>query len=98
MSTSLGNVKDNVRGFILRAARLRTLGDDDELFGSGLVTSLFAMQLIEHIEKNYSIVVEGDDMNLKTFKSVSTVSDFVLRKLASEPRASSSAESVYDAP
>ncbi|WP_315832778.1 hypothetical protein [Bradyrhizobium prioriisuperbiae] len=82
MDVLLGNVKDNLRGFVLKAARLRALEDDEELFGSGLVTSLFAMQLIEYIEKDYPIVVDGDDMNLRTFKSVNTVSEFVVRKLA----------------
>jgi methoxymalonate biosynthesis acyl carrier protein len=75
------SIKDNIRGFILRAARLRTLKDDEELFSSGLVTSLFAMQLIQHIEREYPLFVEGEDMSVKTFRSVEAVSDYVLRKL-----------------
>jgi methoxymalonate biosynthesis acyl carrier protein len=75
------SIKDNIRGFILRAARLRALKDDEELFSSGLVTSLFAMQLIQHIEREYPIFVEGEDMSVQTFRSVDAVSDYVLRKL-----------------
>ena len=66
----------------MRAARLRTLNDDEELFGAGLITSLFAMQLIEYIEREYPICVEGEDMRIETFRSVNAVSSYIETKLA----------------
>ena len=81
MNLSRESIRKNVRDFIMRAARLRSLEDDEEIFSSGLVTSLFAMQLIEHIEREYPVVVEGEDMNVQTFRSVDAVSEFVCGKL-----------------
>lgn len=82
MGFSRERVKENIRGFIMRAARLRALDDDEQLFGSGLITSLFAMQLIEHIEREYPVFVEGEEMKIETFRSVSAVSEYIEGKLA----------------
>jgi acyl carrier protein len=78
---SLDEIKDNVRSFIIRATRVRSLKDSDELFRSGFVTSLFAMQLIDHIESEFPVFVESDEMKLHTFRSVDAIGDYVVRKL-----------------
>lgn len=82
MDLSRESIKQNVRDFIMRAARLRSLEYNEEIFSSGLVTSLFAMQLIEHIEREYPLFVEGDDMNVQTFRSVDAISEFIVRKMS----------------
>ena len=44
-------VKETVRRFILSSINVADLNDDDNLFESGLVNSLFAVQLMTFIEK-----------------------------------------------
>ena len=81
MSTEEGKgVKETVRGFILRSITIRKLDDDDNLFESGIVNSLFAVQLMTFIEKTFAIEVGMDDLDIDNFKSLNAASAFVLKK------------------
>ncbi|WP_181777167.1 acyl carrier protein [Amycolatopsis pittospori] len=64
----------------LLETRTRTeLGTDQELFASGLVSSMFAMELIVHLEKNYDIAITGPDLKLDNFRTVDRMTELVLR-------------------
>lgn len=52
---------------------------DLDLFGSGLVSSLFALQLVLHVETTFGVAVQGGDLKLDNFRSVDTITDLVLR-------------------
>jgi methoxymalonate biosynthesis acyl carrier protein len=52
---------------------------DQDLFESGLVSSLFAMELISYLEKSYSVSIEGLDLRLDNFRTVETMTGLVLR-------------------
>jgi len=73
-------VKETVRRFLLSSINVADLDDDDNLFESGIVNSLFAIQLMTFIEKTFSIEVEMDDMDIENFKSLSATTAFVLKK------------------
>lgn len=52
-------------------SRVRTtLRADEDLFASGLVSSLFAMELVAFLERTYAIAIEGDDLNPGHFQTV----------------------------
>ena len=74
------DIKQAVRQFISSAVRLPDLGDDDNLFESGIVNSLFAVQLMTFVEKTFGIEVEADDLDIENFKSLNATTDFVVRK------------------
>ena len=73
-------VKETVRRFILSAITVTGLDDDANLFESGIVNSLFAVQLMTFIEKTYGIVMGMEDLDIENFKSVNATAAFVLRK------------------
>ena len=73
-------VKETVRRFILSSINVADLNDDDNLFESGLVNSLFAVQLMTFIEKTFAIEVGMEDLDIENFKSVNASTAFVLRK------------------
>jgi methoxymalonate biosynthesis acyl carrier protein len=77
-----GDVKQTLRQFVTRSINLTDLADDDDLFESGLVNSLFAIQLMTFIEKTFAVEVDADDLDIKNFRSVSAATDFVLKKSA----------------
>jgi acyl carrier protein len=77
---SSGDVQAAVRGFVTRSINFPDLADDDDLFESGLVNSLFAIQLMTFIEKTFGIEVDADDLDIKNFRSVSAATSFVLKK------------------
>ena len=74
------NVKQALREFILSSINVTNLQDDDDLFESGIVNSLFAVQLLTFIEKTFRIEVGVDDLSIDNFKSLNAAAAFVLRQ------------------
>jgi methoxymalonate biosynthesis acyl carrier protein len=74
------SVKETIRNFILDSINIPNLTDDDNLFESGIVNSLFAVQLMTFIEKSFNIEVTMDDLSMENFESVNATSSFVERK------------------
>lgn len=56
-----------------------TVEPDQDLFSSGMVSSMFAMQLVVHLEEAYDIAIVGGDLKLDNFRTVQTMTDLVLR-------------------
>jgi len=80
MNAQEGGIKETVREFILRSIALRKLDNDDNLFESGIVNSLFAVQLMMFIENAFAIEVGQDDLDIENFKSLNAMTAFVLKK------------------
>jgi len=73
-------VKATIRSFILSSIAVADLDDDANLFESGIVNSLFAVQLMTFIEKAFAIEVGMDDLDIENFKSLNATTGFVLRQ------------------
>jgi methoxymalonate biosynthesis acyl carrier protein len=52
---------------------------DQDLFASGLVSSMFAMQLVVHLESAYDIAIIGPELKLDNFRTVQAMANLVLR-------------------
>jgi len=75
-------VKESIKDFILDSINIPDLDDDDNLFESGIVNSLFAVQLITYLEKSFSIEVTMEDLDIENFQSINSTSSFVVQKLS----------------
>jgi methoxymalonate biosynthesis acyl carrier protein len=73
-------INETVRSFVLSAVSIPHLNNDDDLFQSGIVNSLFAIQLMTFIEKTFSIEVGSDDLDIENFKSINATTVFIVRK------------------
>ena len=62
-----------------------TVGPDDNIFKSGLVNSMFALQLITFLESEFNIKVANEDLNLKNFSSVNNMMEFLSQKQSVNP-------------
>jgi methoxymalonate biosynthesis acyl carrier protein len=56
-----------------------TVASDQDLFRSGLVSSMFAMQLVVYLEERYDIAIIGPDLTLDNFRTVQAMTGLVLR-------------------
>lgn len=81
-SSSVGEIKAAIKRFVSRSINIPELDDDDDLFESGLVNSLFAVQLMTFIEKTFKIEVGADDLDIHNFRSMNAATNFVLKKSA----------------
>jgi methoxymalonate biosynthesis acyl carrier protein len=76
------DIKGRIKAFILSAVNVPNLADDEDLFESGIVNSLFAVQLMTFIEKTFAIEVGIDDLDIENFKSLNAAAGFVVTKTA----------------
>jgi methoxymalonate biosynthesis acyl carrier protein len=54
--------------------------DSDDIFERGFVDSIFALRLVEYVEKEFGIKVTNDDLDRRNFNSINNITDFVARK------------------
>lgn len=73
-------VKENLRGFLQEYVKVSEFANDENIFEAKYVNSLFVMQLILFVEKEYAIRVETEDMELSNFCSVDALAGFVDKK------------------
>jgi len=52
---------------------------DQDLFAGGLVSSMFAMELVVHLESGYDVAIVGADLKLDNFRTVERMVDLVQR-------------------
>jgi methoxymalonate biosynthesis acyl carrier protein len=71
-----------IRAFILSSIHVPNLADDDNLFESGIVNSLFAVEFMTFLEKAFAIEVTMDDLDIANFQSIEAASAFVVHKKA----------------
>ena len=76
------HVNDTVRNFINNSINIDGLGDDENLFESGIVNSLFAVQLMTFVERSFGIEIGMEDLDVENFKSVNATATFINRKSA----------------
>jgi acyl carrier protein len=79
--------KAKIRAFLLQYIQKHDLQDEVDIFASGFVNSLFAMQLVLFLESEFAINIERDDLKLDNFRSVNALDDLVKRKSVSAVQA-----------
>ncbi|MFE2186425.1 phosphopantetheine-binding protein [Streptomyces sp. NPDC059455] len=52
-----------------------------DLFDSGLVSSMFAMELVVYLEQEFSVQILGDDLKRDNFRSIGAMTALVGRLL-----------------
>jgi acyl carrier protein len=78
-------VKRRITEFLAKYFKINELHDREDILTSGIVNSLFAMQLIIFLEKEFNIMVENTDLDMKNFQSVQAIADFVTKKRVENP-------------
>ncbi|WP_431993176.1 acyl carrier protein [Streptomyces albogriseolus] len=66
--------------YLSRFFPVHDLGDDDDIFEQGYVSSLFALQLVTFVEREFDVTVEEADMELEHFRTLRALDAFVTRK------------------
>ena len=76
----MSEYKQIIRQFFSRFFRTDELGDADDVFAGGYVNSLFAIQLIAWLEKEFKITIEDDDLQLSNFSTIDSIAQMLGRK------------------
>lgn len=80
MSTTIDPRAAEVRLVEFLEERTRTAWDPDvDLFTSGTVSSLFALELVVFVEQAFGVTVGGEDLVLDNFRTVHSMAALVRR-------------------
>jgi acyl carrier protein len=74
-----------IREFVGQHLNGLDLADDADIFATGYVSSLFAVQLVMFVESRFGVQVSGVDLDIDNFRTIDAIEGFVRRKLAAEP-------------
>ena len=70
-------IKVRIKDFLTRFFREFELQDDVDIFSLGFVNSLFALQLVEFLEREFDIKMESDDLDLDKFRTINKLVNLV---------------------
>ncbi|MHB1392530.1 MAG: acyl carrier protein [Clostridia bacterium] len=70
-----------ISDYIARNVNLAHINYDMRIFESGLVNSLFAIELMTFLENTFGIKIRIDDLDMENFQSVNLMALFVKSKL-----------------
>jgi len=76
----VNDARARIRGFLRRFLRNVEFRDDENLFAEGLINSLFALQLVAFLEKEFRVRIENEDLELGNFRSIDALASLVHRK------------------
>ncbi|MER0241529.1 phosphopantetheine-binding protein [Streptomyces sp. HSW2009] len=79
------DVRAPIRDFITGNFPDIVLKDDEDIFELGFVNSLFAMQLVMFVEKQFGIRVPNQELRLDSFRTIDSMASLVQRLTADAP-------------
>jgi methoxymalonate biosynthesis acyl carrier protein len=71
-STEPDAIQANLLAFLSQHTQ-RPVTPDQDLFASGLVSSLFALQLVVHLESAFGVTVSGPHLKRDNFRTVAAM-------------------------
>lgn len=74
-------IQAKTRTFLQKYFQTLELMDDQDIFALGFVNSLFAMQLVLFVEKEFGLHIEDEDLDIDNFRSLNAIAALVERKL-----------------
>ena len=79
----MSEIETKVRGFLAKYFRKHELQNDEDMFSLGFVNSLFAMQLVMFLEKEFAVRIETKDLNLENFRTINSIVNLIESKTIS---------------
>lgn len=76
----MDEMETKINAYLTRFLPGITLGLDDDIFSFGFVNSMFALQLVTFLERDFEIEIENEDLELDNFRSIGAMRRFVERK------------------
>ncbi len=80
-------VAERLLRFLLDRTKIEYTLDED-LFARGGISSLFAMELVLHLEQQFGVAVPGPELTMDNFRTVQAMAALVRRLQSDEPNSS----------
>jgi acyl carrier protein len=70
-----------IKVFLSKFVNVNEIEDTDNIFEKGLVNSLFAMNLVTFIEKEFDISIDNTELDLDNFKDINSIVALIENKI-----------------
>jgi len=83
-NSSLGDVKEKIRVFVLEYAADRgvtSVRDDEPILTNNIIDSLGSLRMIDFLESAFPLTIEDTDMLPENFQTINDTEMFIYRKL-----------------
>jgi acyl carrier protein len=74
-------ISSKIKSFLQGRFPQREIGLTDDIFAKGFVNSLFAMELVMFIEKEFGVDIPNNLLRIESFRSVAAMTDLVEGRL-----------------
>lgn len=74
-------IKAQIYAFLAHFFQNIEVQEDQDIFALGFINSLFAMQLVLFLEKEFAITITDSDLDLDNFKTINAMVGLVQRKI-----------------
>lgn len=81
----MDDIKQRIKTFLEPNFGGRELKDQDDIFSLGYVNSLFAIQLVIFIEREFLLTIGSDDLEFDNFRTISGMAGLVASKQGVAP-------------
>lgn len=81
--TTNEDVIQRIKTFLARRFGGRQFSNQDDIIALGFGNSLFAMQLVTFMEREFGIEIGGEDLRFENFRTVTAMSNLVCSRLVS---------------
>jgi methoxymalonate biosynthesis acyl carrier protein len=81
---STDDTGSRIRRIVTALCSTEDLRDDTDIFRMGLLSSLYALRLVESIEREFAVTIANADLNVANFRSIDAIALLVAR-LRSSP-------------
>jgi len=78
--TQTNGCRDALRRFFAANFEGYALGDDEDIFELGFVSSLFALELVEFVEGEFDVMIEQEDLDIENFQTIDHIAALIERK------------------
>jgi methoxymalonate biosynthesis acyl carrier protein len=76
------STQTRIRSYLAKFFENIDMENDQDIFALGFVNSLFAMQLVLFVEKEFDLSVEDEDLDIDNFRTLNAIAALVERKTA----------------
>jgi len=75
--SDVNTLRERVAAIFSGALHLDVPSYDTDLFDTGVLDSLAFVELLLQLEREFGVTTSVDDLDVATFRSISTIADFV---------------------
>jgi acyl carrier protein len=75
------SMEKKIHDFVMLRLKLQDLSRDTDIFETGIVGSMFAVQLVRYLETQFNIELDDEDLTLDNFRSVAALTSLATHKM-----------------